>query len=133
VPLDINSVRLGLARPPINLHTRGIDDLVAYALRFEQTVEPEAVIARFVARNHIHAFFFNSPATRVLIRSLSFTSSFQSQGFNVWRLILSDSGVLTATIQLFLLNSKHTVRRHHGMRRAAGSRPGLPSEYQSIS
>jgi hypothetical protein len=28
----------------------------AYAIRFEQTVEPEAVIARFVARNHIHAF-----------------------------------------------------------------------------
>src|SRR5215469_5298321 len=61
--LDINSVRLGSARPTINLHTRRIDDVVAYALRFEQTVEPEAVIARFVATNHIHAFLqFSSNA-----------------------------------------------------------------------
>jgi hypothetical protein len=53
--LDINSVRLGSAGPTINLHTRRIDDVVADA-GFEETVEPEAVIARFVARNHIHAF-----------------------------------------------------------------------------
>src|SRR5215467_3249988 len=61
--LDVTSVRLGSARPTINLHTRRIDDIVAYALRFEQTVEPEAVIARFVATNHIHAFLqFSSNA-----------------------------------------------------------------------
>src|SRR5262252_8863357 len=76
--LDVNSVRLGSARPTINLHTRRIDDVVAYALRFKQTVEPEAVMTRFVARNHIHAFLqFYS------IARLSFKSSFQSQGFNV--------------------------------------------------
>src|SRR5215831_20980708 len=46
--LDINSVRLGSARSTINLHTRRIDDVVAYALRFEQTVEPETVIARLL-------------------------------------------------------------------------------------
>jgi hypothetical protein len=32
------AVRLGSARPTINLHNRRIDDGVAYALRFEQTV-----------------------------------------------------------------------------------------------
>jgi hypothetical protein len=79
--LDINSVRLGPARPTINLHTCRIDDVVAYALRFEQTAEPEAIIARFVETTSTR--FFNSPATRVLIRSISFKSSFQSHGFNV--------------------------------------------------
>jgi hypothetical protein len=50
-----NSVRLGSARarPTTNLHTCRIDDVVAYAPRFEQTVEPEAVIARLVARTSI--------------------------------------------------------------------------------
>jgi hypothetical protein len=61
--LDINSVRLGSARPTINLHGRRIDDVVVYALRLKQAVEPEAVVARFVARNHIHVFLqFSSNA-----------------------------------------------------------------------
>src|ERR1700738_1966680 len=36
---------------------------------------------------------------------MSCSSSFQSQGFNLWSLILSDSVVLIAATQLFLLNS----------------------------
>src|ERR1700740_1977525 len=75
---------------------------------------------------------FVSLATRVRIRSHRSNSSLPSQGFYVWRLILSDEGVLTATIQLFLLNiirlQEDSVRRHHGFRRAAGcSLSGRPS------
>src|SRR4029077_12416344 len=62
--LDINSVRLGSARPTINLHTLRIDDVVAYALRFEQTVEPGTVIARFVASNLVLAFLQFSISAR---------------------------------------------------------------------
>src|ERR1700757_2151326 len=54
--------------------------------------------------------FFISLATRVRIRSHRSKIPFPSQGVNVWRLTLSDKGVVTATIQLFLLNS--IARRH---------------------
>src|SRR6516164_4003485 len=50
------STRSVLARRTINLQTCRIDDIVAYAVCFEQTVKPEAVVARFVARNQFHVF-----------------------------------------------------------------------------
>src|SRR6476620_7938452 len=50
------------------------------------------------------------------------SSSFQSQGFNLWRLILSDSGVLTAATQLFLLNSIARRQRTAPSWAAAGER-----------
>jgi hypothetical protein len=45
----IDVIRLGSSRPPIHLHARRIDHVAAHALAFEQTVEPEPVIARLVA------------------------------------------------------------------------------------
>src|SRR6185503_11082248 len=53
---------------------------------------------------------------------MSCSSSFQSQGFNLWRLILSDSGVLTAATQLFLLNSIARRQRTAPSWAAAGAR-----------
>src|SRR4029077_10362494 len=53
---------------------------------------------------------------------MSCSSSFQSQGFNLWRLILSDSGVLTAATQLFLLNSIARRQRTAPSCAAAGGR-----------
>src|SRR6478752_5172065 len=53
---------------------------------------------------------------------MSCSSSFQSQGFNLWRLILSDSGVLTAATQLFLLNSIARRQRTAPSWAAAGER-----------
>jgi hypothetical protein len=52
---DIDAVRLVSARPTINLQASRVDDVIEYATSVEQAVEPEAVIARFVARDHFHA------------------------------------------------------------------------------
>src|SRR5262249_3266734 len=129
--LDVNSVRLGSARPTINLHTRRIDDIVAYALRFEQTVEPEAVIARFVATNHIHAFLqFSSnarPNPLAQLQKLLPIAGLQRVAANLvrQRCVRLRQSNFSCSIRL----QEDTVRRHHGMRRAAGSLSGLPSEY----
>ena len=43
-----------LHRPTINLQTCRVDHVVADAVCFEQAMEPEAVVAGFVARNDFH-------------------------------------------------------------------------------
>src|SRR6476469_8582634 len=61
--LGIDAVRFGSARSTINLQTCRIDDVVADVMCLEQTVEPEAVVAGLVTRNHFHAllrFFGNA-------------------------------------------------------------------------
>src|SRR5215470_1392215 len=65
---------------------------------------------------------FNSRATRARIFSMSSRSPFQSQPFSLYRLIFSDSGVLTATIQLFLLNSIARRQRTVSSWAAAGGK-----------
>src|SRR5215510_858401 len=62
---------------------------------------------------------FSPRPTRLRILSMSSSSSFQP--FTVRLLILSDSGVLTATIQLFLLNSI-AMRQHTAPWVAVGGR-----------
>jgi hypothetical protein len=47
-------VSLGATRPTIDLQTCRVDHVVADAVCFEQAMKPEAVIARFVARNDLH-------------------------------------------------------------------------------
>jgi hypothetical protein len=51
--LYIDSIRFGSTRPTINLQACWIDDIVAYAVCFEQTVEPESVIAGLVAARQV--------------------------------------------------------------------------------
>src|SRR6516225_7273004 len=55
--IHIDVVRLGSTRPTINLQTCWVDHVVADVVCFEQAVEPEAVVASFVARNYLHALF----------------------------------------------------------------------------
>jgi hypothetical protein len=52
---DIDAVSLGSTRPTINLQTCRVDHVVADAVCFEQAVEPEAVVASFIARDDLHA------------------------------------------------------------------------------
>jgi hypothetical protein len=53
----IDAIRLGSSRAPILLHACRIDHQAVHALTFEQTVEPESVVARLVARDD-----FDGPA-----------------------------------------------------------------------
>jgi hypothetical protein len=98
--------------------------------RCEQTVEPEAVIARFVARNHIHAFpQFSSnarPNPLAELQKLLPIAGLQRVATNLVR-----QGVWIATIQLFLLKSIARKHRPASSWDAAGGRliTGLPSEY----
>jgi hypothetical protein len=62
--------------------------------------------------------YFRNPAAEIggaglgqRVIELLASRPFQSQASKVWRLILSDGGELTATIQLFLLNSIATSQR----------------------
>src|SRR5262249_30865510 len=91
----IDIIRLHSWSSPIHRHARGINDEVAHAMSFEQTMQLEYVIARLVARDDLHRSA-NSLANPRPNAFDQHQSPFQSQACNVCRLILSDNGVFTA-------------------------------------
>jgi len=97
-------VRLGLACPSINLKTCRVDDVVADAVCFEQTVQPEIVVARLIARNQFYVFLRFSGNSRpdplAQIQEFPPIAGHQRVAANLIR-----QGCLTATMQLFLFNS----------------------------
>ena len=52
-PLNVDPVGLDGFRPPIHQQTRGIEDMIGHAMRFEQVMQSEPVVARLVARDHL--------------------------------------------------------------------------------
>src|SRR6202022_736999 len=62
--LGIDAVSLRTTRPTINLQTCRVDHVVTNAVCFEQAVEPEAVVASFVARNDFHGLLHFSGNSR---------------------------------------------------------------------
>jgi hypothetical protein len=52
-PLDVDPVGLGGLRTPVYQQARRIEDMIAHPMRFQQMVQPEAVVAHLVARDHL--------------------------------------------------------------------------------
>src|SRR5215467_408667 len=52
-PLDVNPIGLGAPRPPVHQQARRIENMITHPMSFEQAVQPEPVIAGFVARDHL--------------------------------------------------------------------------------
>src|SRR6516164_1524321 len=48
-PLRVDPVRFHAPRPAIHLEACWIDDVIAYAMRLEESVQPESVIASLIA------------------------------------------------------------------------------------
>src|SRR5215471_8109062 len=60
----IDSIGLGSPRATIDLQARRIDHVVAHAPAFEQSVQPEAIIPRFVAGDHFNGLLQFLPNSR---------------------------------------------------------------------
>jgi len=91
------------------LNARRINDVVADTVRLKKAMQPEAVITGLVARDDLHRPVQLSRNTGADLLD-EFNKPLPIAAFQTVQLIFSDSGVLTATIQLFLLNS--IARRH---------------------
>jgi hypothetical protein len=75
----------------------------------------------------------HSRVTRLRIRPINSRRPFQSQPSNVYRLILSESGACTATIQLALLNSICQKTADHLMMRCGGREAAHCAGFHQIS
>jgi hypothetical protein len=52
-PLEVDPVGLGALRSPVYQQARRIEDMIAHPMRFQHMVQPEAIVAGLVARDHL--------------------------------------------------------------------------------